>query len=249
MYSAQLGRFCSRDPIATRGDMEDYLYVGGSPVTYTDPNGWQRLATSQTTDVLDIDNSCNPSESDCIRRAGQRLQERTNQQCFAPETADRTTEECRANLAECVLETLRYVRIKCQKRNTGVCQSTYKAVADGACVDSKKFALYTDCQCGYIADKKGQIRLSDPTCVACDPSTLRDSSIVFCYPGTFPRPRISGGTWCDTWLHAVTERLLHEALHHCVGPHTPFNEGKKDRCNRPEVDILIRDYRRNCGFR
>lgn len=38
-YSANLGRFISRDPIGERGGVNLYGYVGGNPVSLTDPSG------------------------------------------------------------------------------------------------------------------------------------------------------------------------------------------------------------------
>ena len=39
--AAQLGRFCSRDPISYRGEFNLYEYVGDTPVIHVDPTGLQ----------------------------------------------------------------------------------------------------------------------------------------------------------------------------------------------------------------
>ncbi|WP_431065742.1 RHS repeat-associated core domain-containing protein [Methylotuvimicrobium sp.] len=46
-YDADIGRFISEDPIGFEGGLNLYAYVGGNPIIFVDPSGFERIGISQ----------------------------------------------------------------------------------------------------------------------------------------------------------------------------------------------------------
>lgn len=97
--------------------------------------------------------------------------------------------------------------------------------------------------CPHVTD------LSDPTCNACEESILAESKIVLCTGAASIGAAL--GHWTDRNLVTryqrdgtrLAEVLVHEALHHCVGP------SESDRnADRPGVRPAMLDFRKSTCF-
>jgi hypothetical protein len=229
-----------------------YTYVTNNAVRRVDPFGLYQYPPKEDGD------SCTQENQECLDKFISALKDRLEkaikdeEDCFTPRGRVRSpadkmqsskAKECNKVLARCLVNTLKSdIEIRCPiDENMGR--------AGGDCVASKAKAVpsthiknpdgigtgVTGVDCPHAAD---------PTCKACSPEILANSYIKI------PMRAIPDGSNCDPSIVTLKNKnlfhtLMHELLHHCVGPHLESDHFcELGRCDAKNLTSF---FSKNCG--
>lgn len=220
-YSAQMGRFLSRDPIGyDADDVSLYEYTHSRPLTLSDPTGLQA--------------NFNISKCNRYRRSQilafaewlKRILERRND-CWKFEDSPC---ECRAQLRQCVLTILESpLKFTCPANLIGMYASSF-----GDCIFSKTGGRPA------IPERNKAAVPGSADCSACSDGLLKNSIIRIKGDSFVPERLSMRHESYQAYEQYFRGLVLHEVLHLCVGDH-------KDPWQRPDAKTLAMEFMAKCG--
>ncbi len=222
------------------------------PEGYSSVAGWFADNRMDPSGLAIVGTGCGEKEKAAITETVERIiQQITSSKidCFAAtniKARDNTHSDpikeapCRKQLKDCILTALNMIEINCGPRS--MCSvAAGGGCAIGPCADSKKFP-----------PPKDPLRPCDTTCNSCPEDWLSLSSIML----TRGNPREgavlvgSGENWPNkyhdpdpTYRINFARAILHEMMHHCVGPHQGI---PNDSAGRPDAKVAAKDTLANC---
>ncbi len=248
LYGPVAGRFCSRDPKHTRKTTVYYLFVLSSPTRFLDSSG----TTPEEPSLPPSIDNCTNEERDLIQRAKEQAKARLarNKECFSG--MRNASESCRSELHDCISQALERSSFSCGYIGQGDCHTDRPApegVTATPCAKLKSDA--SDGKNYPEPDRKG-----DPkSCEPCKHPEEAANNCKLC-------PEGGGYGMLRTWIcrsgpgqtivseiESLTELLVHEAAHNCVGSHLTTKDvvpgGKQDKCQRPDAKDIADSFE-NC---
>ncbi|TWT74869.1 hypothetical protein CA85_01550 [Allorhodopirellula solitaria] len=225
-----------------------YLFNLSAPTRYVDSSG----KTPEDPETTPQDDGCTNTERQLIDRAKREAKNRLarNPDCF--KRMRNASQECSSQLHDCVTQGLDRSVFRCGHIGQGECHEERplpKGVTATPCAKLKSDAANGDV---YPEPDRG----GDPKkCEPCEHPEDFANNCKLC-------PADGGYGTLETWIcrsgrgntiesdvEALTQLLVHEVSHNCVGGHDTTDiqspGGKQDECKRPDAGS-VEDTFKNC---